>query len=350
MFGRPFRFVQRFPKRESGELLRLYAHHLSAGDVETWNGIFRVFRYLAYLYTYPGSRLSWMTVLIGAKQGSGKSTLMRAIPEAMFGHGNVRPVDVREIVSDFSGYMSGCQILCTEEIYLGGYRDAVKLANQMKGLISEDRVVTVGKSKDGRVITNTATFFGTSNYMDAVIVDEHDRRNDIILTNAEKMPDDLSIPLYELIKNHPDELTELVLRFGKYGAGVRPNAPPPESKAKRTVRDAGKAPWVIELRDRYEAGIWPFNGDCVALEDVMLLLHAKHFPPPSSKAVLHELRVMFPDAFPTELAQKRFPAPIGKKQARVLIFRNKQQWKDRGPSALYEHYEGMVIKGRLGFT
>lgn len=328
-----------------------FINHMSNGDPETRAGIYRIFSYLAYIHLNPGQRLRWMTVLIGESQGSGKSTLMRRIPEAMLGASNVRPVDVRELASDFSGYLSGAQLLSGEEVWMGGYRDALMQANKLKALISEDDVVTVGKGKDGRIITNTATFFGTSNHIDAVVVEEGDRRNDIIRTTSGKMPDELTQRLNDLVKNRKDSLTTIVLAIAKkYGIKVNPNSSPPESKAKREARDAFKASWAVALHDRYEAGLWPFSGDCVALSDVMQFVASIEQSPPSSKAVQTELRTMCPDAFPTVLAQKHFPAPIGKKQARVLILRNRKIWQEKGPSALYEHYEETTLKNHFGHS
>jgi hypothetical protein len=95
------------------------------------------------------------------------------------------------------------------------------------------------------------------------------------------------------------------------------------------------------MRDTFETHDWPFNGDVVAVSDVIILLGEEYRPAPSHKAILAELLSMADGSF-NLLAQRRNSS--GMKQKRVIVLRNVNNWKAAGATAIYSHYEETVIK------
>jgi hypothetical protein len=133
------------------------------------------------------------------------------------------------------------------------------------------------------------------------------------------------------------------IRYGKDQASFDPNVPPPQTLAKLAMMEASRGVWAQRMRDAFDCNEWPFNGDAVAVSDVIALLGEEFKPEPSHKAILTELLSMA-DGARNVLAQRRYAH--GTKQKRVVVLRNVDGWENAGASALYAHYEKTVM-GRL---
>jgi len=316
--------------------------HVANGSAETATGIKRLFTKYAFLYRNPSERIRHATLLIGKVEGCGKSTMTCAIPTALFGGANVRSVENKELSSDFNGYAQGSRILVFPELWLGSRKDAQTQANNLKPLVSEDYIPVVKKGKDGRTVENCTTIFASSNHADAAVFGDYDRRYDVIMTDAPRMPTELAEGAYALINERPGALLWLILRlFGKDADSFNPHAAPPPTAAKRAMMEAGRGDWAQRMHDEFDAGNWPFNGDAVAASDVRLLLGGEYQPPPSDRAIHQELLSMADGAY-SALAQRRQGA--GPQQKRVIVLRNISSWKKAGPTALYAHYDETVVK------
>lgn len=331
------------PTREEKLVFARFLQHLGGRNKETAAGIKRIVTIYAYLLLKPSERVPRLTLLIGKHEGCGKSTLMEAIPRALFGGANVRPVETRELSSDFNGYAYGAQILTFRELWLGRRNDAQDQANHLKPLITDPTLTLVKKGKDGRVVENCTTILASSNHEDAAFFGTHDRRYDVIMTGALRMPTELAEPMYALINERPGALLWLVLRFGKDAVSFDPNAAPPQTQAKRAMMEATRGDWAQLMRDTYNAGLWPFDGDAVAVSDVKLLLGCEYQPQPSDRAIHQELLSMAEGAY-SVLAQRRQGGTV--QQKRVIVLRNISSWKEAGPTALYDHYYEAVVKNR----
>jgi hypothetical protein len=329
------------PTREEMLTFARVVKHIGGGNSETDAGIKRYFTILAYLFLHPSARISHVTLLTGRHEGCGKSTLTEAIPRALFGAANVRTVETRELSSDFNSYAHCARVLVFPELWLGRRKDAEDQANHLKPLITDDRIAVVKKGKDGRMVENCTTIFASSNHEDAAFFSTNDRRYDVISTDALRMPPELSKCFYALINDRPGALLWLCLEYGKGAASFDPHAPPPQSAAKRAMIEANRGSWAQRMRDTFETHDWPFNGDVVAVSDVIILLGEEYRPAPSHKAILAELLSMADGSF-NLLAQRRNSS--GMKQKRVIVLRNVNNWKAAGATAIYSHYEETVIK------
>ena len=334
------------PSKEDAHTFVDLVKHFANGDEETKAGIKRILTKYAYLYKNPSARIRHATLLIGRNEGCGKTTLTHDIPAVLFGGDNVRNVETRELSSDFNGYADSARILVFPELCIGNRKDALAQANNLKPLITDDHVPLVKKGKDGRTIENVTTIFASSNHADAAIFGEFDRRYDVISTRAPAMPDELATRAHSLIRERPGALLWLILAAcGRSADSFNPNTPPPQTAAKKNMMESGRAVWAQRLRDVFEARERPLNGDIVAVSDVKQLLQRDFEQLPSDNAIRTELLSMVDGAY-SVLAQRR--KVHGSEQKRVIVMRNINVWKDAGPSALYDHYEETVIKGRLG--
>ncbi|OOG55229.1 hypothetical protein B0E47_10625 [Rhodanobacter sp. B05] len=336
------------PSPEDVRTFRDFLLHLASNNAETKEGLKSIFVKYAYLYKHPSERIRHATLLIGKTEGSGKSTLLLDMPRALFGNDNVRSVETREVSSDFNGYAQGHRILSISELWLGNRKDAQARANDLKPLITDNRVSVVRKGKDGRDIENVCTIFASSNYDDAAFFGAHDRRYHVISTEAPKVPQDLANRVHDLIKNRPGALLYLVLHYGMNGDGFDPNAPPPQTAAKRVMMEANRSEWAQWLNDKFQAREYPFVGDAVAVDDVKTAMGERFHPMPSDKVIRDELFNLADGAVSIQAQRK---TKVGKTETkRVIVLRSIKKWQDAGISALYEHYEEAVIKKRPGLV
>ena len=331
------------PTIEEARTFVEFVKHLENGNTETAAGVKRFLVKCCYLYKNPKARIRHATLLIGKNEGCGKSTLMLEIPRALFGSANVRSVETREVSSDFNGYAQEARILVFSELWLGSRKDAQTQANNLKTLITDDRIVVIKKGKDGRAVENCTTIFASSNYEDAAFFGAYDRRHDVISTDAPMMRAELAERIYLLIKHKPGAILWLILRYETEAAGFDPNAAPPQTAAKCAMMEANRGGWAQRMRDAFEAREVPFNGDAVAVSDVIAWLGDEFRPAPSDRAVRTELLSMADGAY-SVLAQRRQGRTI--QQKRVVVLRNISSWKEAGPSALFTHYDETVVKHR----
>ena len=329
------------PSKEDAQSFVDFVKHLSNDDKETSAGIKRFFTKIAYLLKNPSARIRHATLLIGRNEGCGKTTLTHDIPVALFGGDNVRNVETRELSKDFNGYVNEARILVLPELWLGNRKDALAQANNLKPLIADDSITVENKFKNVRPIENVTTIFANSNHTDAILFGECDRRYDVIATSAPMMPAELGTRIHSLIKERPGALLWLVLAYGKDAESFDPNAPPPQTAAKKSMMESGRGVWAQRMRDAFESHEWPFKGDISAVSDVKQLLAREIERLPYDSAIHRELLEMSDGAFSVQ-AQRRKGA--GSEQKRVIVMRNVSAWKDAGPSALYDHYHETVLK------
>jgi hypothetical protein len=293
------------PSNEEAHTFVDLVKHFANGDVETKAGVKRIFTKYAYLHKHPSARIRHASLLIGKNEGCGKTTLTHDIPAALFGSDNVRNVEARELSSDFNGYADSARILVFPELWIGNRKDALAQANNLKPLITDDHIPLVKKGKDGRPIENVTTIFASSNHADAAIFGELDRRYDVISTSAPAMPAELAARVHSLIRERPGALLWIILAvYGKSAESFNPNAPPPQTTAKKSMMESGRAVWAQRVCDAIEAHEWPFKGDIVAVSDVKQLLRREFEPLPSDNAIRTELLSIVDGAY-SVLAQRR---------------------------------------------
>ena len=138
--------------------------------------------WMAHNVQKPGVKILWSPIIVGV-QGDGKTTLARMLSAAM-GQANVSPVSPESMFSDFNGWAEGACVKVLEEIrVLGNSRyDAM---NKLKPLITNETVDVVRKGKDGKTVRNVTNYMALTNHMDALALDEGDRRWGVFKTRFE---------------------------------------------------------------------------------------------------------------------------------------------------------------------
>jgi hypothetical protein len=230
---------------------------------------------IAYPLQHPGDRVASVPLLIGLEGGTGKSTLTEIVPRLLFGHRNVSTATQAEIESSFNDWQTGSQILCLPEIWIGGHRDAEKLANRLKDSVTSPVLRVHPKGLKGYSQPNRTTILATSNHENAVALSDGDRRWGIHVTSANKMPVGDARRLYDLLDGPrgPGVLRHIFM--ARDLSNFNPRGEPPLTEGKRLVIAASRSDAETAILDAWTNRDFPFDRDLVVLEDIREVLAAQ---------------------------------------------------------------------------
>jgi hypothetical protein len=147
-----------------------------------------IMSYLAAMVQYPGRKFQWAPVLQGG-EGNGKTLIVTAASRAVgevFSH----TLDAQDLGGNggkFNSWIANKLLISVEEIYTKDKREVLEI---LKPLVTNHRIQIQGKGKDQYTGDNRANFIFTSNYVDAIQLNENTRRYAVFLS-AQQNKDDL---------------------------------------------------------------------------------------------------------------------------------------------------------------
>lgn len=249
------------------------------GDTSLWNA------HLEYLFPDSESRdhvLNWCAwvlqnldkkprhalVIRGEKHGTGKSFIAEVLTR-LVGERNHRAIAQSDLELPHNGWAMHTKLVTVEEIRAASSPGAI--IKKLHSMISQDKLNVDEKNMKPIMLRNVMAFFLMSNKVDAIPMDDSDRRYLIIQTDVGPKVDayyNERDGLYALLHN-PEALTaikwELEHRdLGDYtGAG---RAPFTEAKAAMIEESAdGIQQWMME-----HAGEAPLNQRLITLSEITL--------------------------------------------------------------------------------
>jgi hypothetical protein len=131
-----------------------------------------VARWMATLYAKPEVRMGYAILLLSKLQGVGKSTLLNIMAELVGRKHSSFPGDAM-IQGDFNGWLVNKRFVVVHEIYAG---QNWKTYNRLKSLITDEYVEANNKHVVNYTIPNWVHFGAASNSMEALRVENDDRR------------------------------------------------------------------------------------------------------------------------------------------------------------------------------
>lgn len=168
---------------------------------------------LAWIVQNEGKRLNW-AILIQGVEGDGKSffaMMMRAI----LGPSNVRMLNGSQLGSDFTDYVVGQVFTAIEEVLIKG-RDKFDVLNKIKPIITNHVIEVHPKGKAAYNAINTTTYFMTTNYKDAIPIDEGSRRFLVLFSQWQDR-----LKLQEFKTNNPDYYANLYAAIEESPGAIR---------------------------------------------------------------------------------------------------------------------------------
>ena len=225
-------------------------------------------QWMAHNVQNPGKKILWAPVIVGV-QGDGKTTIAKMLTAAM-GVRNVSPVSPEAMFSDFTSWAEGSCVKVLEEIrVLGNNRhDAM---NKLKPLITNDTVEVVRKGKDGKQVINVTNYLALTNHMDALALDEGDRRWGVFKTRFEhrahmlaELDDAYWQRLHDAIDQNPGVIRSWLLNYDI--SGFNRVAGPHTSAHKQVMIDLTKPADVQDVEQAIELGWHGVSTDVIATD------------------------------------------------------------------------------------
>lgn len=227
-----------------------------------------IVKWMAHNVQWPGRKILWSPIIVGV-QGDGKTTLSKIMQAAM-GRANVGPVSPEAMFSDFTGWAEGSCVKILEEIRVHG-NSRHNAMNKLKPLITNDSVEVVRKGKDGKQIANVTNYMALTNHMDALALDEGDRRWGVFKTRfasrkamLAEIDDAYWSKLHSAIDSHPDVVRGWLLSIDL--SGFNRVVGPETSAHKRLMIEATRSPSEADVCEALALGGFGV-GETVAATD-----------------------------------------------------------------------------------
>jgi hypothetical protein len=244
------------------------------GDTKAWNA------HLEYLFPNQADRdhvLNWMAwvyqnqalkpnhalLIVGETHGTGKSVVAR-IFEQLIGVPNTKRPKNSSLKGDFNGWAAQCKLAIIEELMQIGRRE---VANELRDIITEPFIEVNMKNIAAFQIENYMAMFAISNHIDALPLEDSDRRWLVVRTDATKQEFDFYNPIFATLRD-PAALAAVAYelqhrKIDKYDG--REAAPMNEAKAEMIQHTMGEVDgWMIE-----HAGEAPLCRHLVTIQDVI---------------------------------------------------------------------------------
>lgn len=215
-----------------------------------------VIKWMAHNVQFPGMKILWAPIIVGV-QGDGKTTISKMLGAAM-GYQNVSPVSPEAMFSEFTGWAEGSCVKVLEEIRVHG-NSRHNAMNKLKPLITNDQVEVVRKGKDGKQVANVTNYLALTNHMDALALDEGDRRWGVFKTKFDdrqtmlaEFDDDYWEALHSGIAQEPETIRAWLLNvplddFNRV-------AGPEIGEHKKAMINATKPPDLVEVEEAISLG------------------------------------------------------------------------------------------------
>lgn len=284
-------------------------------------------KFFAYALQKPGVKIQSAPLLYSAETGTGKNTICNVIPQLLYGQQWVRTISGNVLASQFNDTVGETWWLYLEELRSGASKpERIATTNKLKAWITDNVIEVHPKGLKPFNIRNRIQVTGTSNFDDAIQLDNNDRRwavgemHDVI---AERD----AIDLYAFL-NSDRAVGVLNYIFRNTSiAGFNPNARAPTTVAKVAMIRAGIGAWESLLIESMVQGRAPFDKDLFRMQDAYEALVGRG---PVSQHLMRSVLTKSP--FLCE------QMPNGRN--RLYAWRNIEKWRKQPDSARMRYLEG----------
>ena len=242
-------------------------------------------QWMAHNVQYPGLKILWAPVILGP-QGVGKSTIGTIMGKAM-GQSNTKLINMSEVYSSFSGWAQGACVAFIEEIRIVGH-SRYDVMNKLKEYITNDRITVVFKGRDGLNVLNTQNYCCFTNFEDAMVLDEEDRRYGVFATAQktraeadEEFGHAYFLELHDIINAHPGDIRAWLL--GVDLEGFSRTSAPPMTRAKMDMISQTRGDDAENLEMVLQTGGMGLSNDVVSTSHVNTALRLAGFPAMSAR-------------------------------------------------------------------
>lgn len=285
------------------------------------------FDWLAHLEQRPGELPHYGWLHIAEKTGTGRNWLSSLLGRIWAGY-VASSVDLPALLdSQFNGQLAGRVLAVVDEIREGGGESVYKHANRLKSLINQEtREIN---PKYGRQYTeyNALRWLVYSNHLEAIPMDETDRRWRVAMHTAAPRPEAAYSALYAALDD-PAFVDSVAVWLGARDiSGFNPGARPPMTAAKQTAIHA-----TMSAAQQYAREIvarWP--SDVITSADAAEILADHADGDPRKPAMVPHFRRSMEEAGAVAVGKV---IKVGGNPHRCWVIRNHGQWVGALPGVI----------------
>jgi hypothetical protein len=230
------------------------------------------------LVQQPGRKIRWAPLLQGA-MGCGK-TVFAEMMRQVLGPTNVKLVDGATLFDKFTGWSSGSQLACVEEIRVTG-SSRHQVMNMLKPRISNDRITVRRMNIEAVEEPNTTNYLLLTNHQDAIAPSEDERRYFVLFSQLQTREQVQAIPaeyykrVYDTILNKAGGVRHF-LENRKLSSAFDPDGHAPVTEYLLQMLGASASPLAAAIREALEDGDHPLvQSDLVSLKSLHSLLETQ---------------------------------------------------------------------------
>jgi len=135
-----------------------------------------IMQFYAHIVQRPAIKIKTAPLIWSETQQSGKSTIVKKIPELLVGRDYSKDVGFDLLSSPFNDYLQNAWHLNLVEFRAGTRGDRTMINNKLKNFITDDTVALSPKGRAGYTMPNHFFVTASSNEEDAAAIDDNDER------------------------------------------------------------------------------------------------------------------------------------------------------------------------------
>lgn len=290
---------------------------------------------LALCLQKPWVRCNSFDYLVGVG-GSGKTLVAHETRKALFGGQLTTLCTGSDLASKFDDILASAFVVTFDELTRKQGREVIE---KLRGLTTSGDGTLEKKSIAARKISDRVLNISVcTNHEDAMILDEDDRRANVMLSSRRLTTEERRTFLANL--KNPESAAKLAGWLVKRDlSNFDPGAPVPVSRSKRAIAAACLGDVYDQVADMIERRLCPFNHDMVSLtvaaRDVRRVLEIRD--PLSAQKLRKMLSTFAGRELENKAVRVHRPGSDAATNEKLCVFRNVDEWKSATPEQRGKH-------------
>jgi len=205
---------------------------------------YEVQKWLATLIAKPEIKMLYALLLISEQTGTGKTTLGERIAAPIVGEHNTSYPSEEIILGQFNAWAVKKRLAVVGEIYQG---HSFKAANKLKQYLTDGKLTLREMYQNPITFDNYLHVIANSNSLNALKIEEHDRRWFVPVVTEERWPDEKFDAFFDWLDS--GGLSIIASWAHQFGDYVRTGAKAPSSRRKTEMIEAGRSEAVGHVTD-----------------------------------------------------------------------------------------------------
>jgi hypothetical protein len=233
--------------KDAVKVFREHVAYLSTSEAEEKT----LLEFFAFIAQRPGEKLTWAPLIISKNTGIGKSALSELSAQLLGAH-NVGYAESDDLTGQHTDYIAEKLLVVAHEVETGDKN----VMRRLKSLITEPRVRVIAKYARTYETRNCANFLFFSNRLDAIRVDDNDRRLFVVYNRKEPKEQAYYDRLFETFKESAGHIMAYLLTVDL--SGFNPHARPAHTEGRKILTEHSESELSTFLRESFEQHTGPF--------------------------------------------------------------------------------------------